>query len=258
MNILSIDNIYNAPVYHFDICESTMTEARALAKNGAVNGTVALAEYQNAGRGRLGERRWNVGKCEGLLFTIILRYVSFSDIPRAVTLRAGLAAALALEELHPPLAPFITVKWPNDIMLDGKKLCGILTESDGSTVYIGIGINVYQREFPPELNAVSIAMAMSAGKKPLNGGNNRFNGKIDDERRLLLETVLRRLHNVLKDDTDWRIGIEERLYKKGIYVQFMQTEGAVCGLLLGVDTDGALLIGTGGEAKRFVSGELVK
>ncbi|GAB1483003.1 hypothetical protein MASR2M78_18190 [Treponema sp.] len=126
-----------------------MDEAHKLASNGAVSGTVVVADMQSAGRGRVRGRSWASDKGTGLFCTLLLRYPSISDIPTALSLRVGLAASLALADMVPILTDRLKVKWPNDLVLEGSdaacKLGGILCESDGKCVFIGIGINIAQK-----------------------------------------------------------------------------------------------------------------
>ncbi|MDR1858843.1 MAG: hypothetical protein LBQ69_05185, partial [Treponema sp.] len=116
MRRLAVPNPFNAPVYHEQAVSSTMDVSRVLAQSGKPHGTVITADYQRAGRGRVRGRSWDSSK-DGLYFTILLRYPRAEDIPPALTLRAGLAVALAIEDFAPALAGTVLVKWPNDIML---------------------------------------------------------------------------------------------------------------------------------------------
>ncbi|MDR0539583.1 MAG: biotin--[acetyl-CoA-carboxylase] ligase [Spirochaetaceae bacterium] len=252
----SIRNIFGSPVYYFEKCGSTMDEGRLFAHAGAAHGTVVTADFQQAGRGRIQGRKWESEPKSNLLCTIILHYDSFADIPQGLTLRAGLAVSEALETLWPELAENVKIKWPNDIMLDNKKLCGILTESDGNYVFIGIGVNVFQRGFTSAPDAVSIEGALQ--KK---AASMRISAAADP-RFLLLETILRFLCAGLETNAAWNEAVSERLYMKGRRVSFAEgaaESGAVLtGELLGIDTDGALLLACGGgaEPRRCVAGEL--
>jgi BirA family biotin operon repressor/biotin-[acetyl-CoA-carboxylase] ligase len=264
MRNLSLANPFGAPVYWAETVSSTMDEARRLAGEGAAHGAVIAADFQEAGRGRIRGRPWLGGAGESLFATIILRYPGIAAIPRALTLRTGLALAAAIEDFAPALTGRTLVKWPNDIMISsGKaqatgKAAGILTEGDGKTVYIGFGMNVAQTGFPGELarKAVSIAMALAPALVP-------------ESRFVLLEKILARLHGELEGPADgppgagdWRAGLEARLYMRGRPVRFI--EGAagsgrvVEGILTGIGKDGELLIQPPGasEPLAFVTGEL--
>ena len=122
---------------------STNDDARQLAVDGAEPGTVVVAERQTAGRGRKGAE-WFCAPGEGLAFSVILE----PEWPREqwawTALGAGLAVCEALERLG--FAP--AIKWPNDVLLDGCKVCGILVESPGERVVVGVGLNVNGGTFP--------------------------------------------------------------------------------------------------------------
>ena len=124
----------------FDVLESSSQTLRELAADGEAEGTVVVAEEQSAGRGRLG-RGWSSPK-GGLWFSVLLRPpVPPAEAPK-LTLMAGVAVARALKDM-PGLEA--RLKWPNDVLVDGKKLCGILAESRGGEnveyVILGVGIN---------------------------------------------------------------------------------------------------------------------
>jgi BirA family biotin operon repressor/biotin-[acetyl-CoA-carboxylase] ligase len=139
-----------------------MDESRRLAARGEPHGTVLCAGLQEAGRGRR-SRSWIAAAGESLLFTILLRYPSFSTQPRAITLKAGLALSQAVEDFAPPLSGRVRVKWPNDLMIDSRKAAGILTEGDGEIVYIGMGVNVAQTVFPEAFRAKATSLALALG-----------------------------------------------------------------------------------------------
>ncbi len=128
-------------IHYFSEIGSTMDAARELAKKGAGEGTIVLAEAQTHGRGRLG-REWLSPK-GGIYFTLILRpRISPASSPR-INLMASLAVAVTIRKLFGLDAG---LKWPNDVLIEGKKVCGILAEMDAETdvlnfVNLGIGIN---------------------------------------------------------------------------------------------------------------------
>ncbi|MDR2717901.1 MAG: biotin--[acetyl-CoA-carboxylase] ligase [Treponema sp.] len=264
MRQLAVHNPFNAPVYHEDTVDSTMEVSRMLAGRGEPHGTVIAADFQKAGRGRIKGRPWDMERDASLPFTILLRYPRIEDIPPALTLRAGLALSLAVEDFAPVLAGRVLIKWPNDILIAGaepaKKLAGILAEADGGNVHIGMGVNVAQKQFPDFLRdkATSINLALGAA----TGGE-----IANEERFTLLEKILARLYNEIEAanniTADWKSRIESRLYKKGEQVSF--ADGAagsgniVSGILAGIGPGGELQITSsgGGELLFFTAGELV-
>jgi len=254
MTKLKISSPFNAPVYHEETVTSTMELSRVLSDSGEPHGTVITADFQEAGRGRGQDRSWQMNRLENLPFTIILRYPRIEDIPSALTLRAGLAVSLAIEDFAPCLQGSVFVKWPNDIMIDSKKTAGILCEAAGGTVHIGVGINVAQKEFSPYLRekAVSIALAANRDIAPV-------------ERFSLLEKILVRLFdelNTQQNAAGWKARLEQRLYKKGEQVVFVEGEAGsgreMQGRLEGIGDGGELLILAERETqpRSFVTGEL--
>ena len=158
--IMNVRNPFNAPVFHVRETVSTMAEARLLFAQGEADGTTIYADYQSSGRGRIDGREWSSSPGESLLCTTFLR----GQPVRGLTLRVGLALALTFDAfLSPPSRT--QIKWPNDVLFQGKKLGGILCENDGSAVYIGTGLNIAQTSFPEELalKASSLALIASGG-----------------------------------------------------------------------------------------------
>jgi BirA family biotin operon repressor/biotin-[acetyl-CoA-carboxylase] ligase len=262
MKLLDLPNPFGAPVYHEETVSSTMDDARALNKSGAPHGTVITADFQESGRGRL-NRPWKTDRGGNLIFTVILNFPAFS-VPKALTLKTGLALSLAVEDFAPALKGAVEIKWPNDLMLlsrktgRAKKAAGILAEAEGDTVYIGVGVNLGQREFPPEYGgkAGSILLALEeAGAAPA--------APPPEARFILLGKVLSALHARLEegDGDAWRGDLESRLYRRGEKVVF--AEGAadsgriVEGRLVGIGREGELLIAEEGAAARaYFNGEL--
>jgi BirA family biotin operon repressor/biotin-[acetyl-CoA-carboxylase] ligase len=265
MKQLAIYNPFNAPVFHEETVASTMDIARSLAARDALHGTLITADFQEAGRGRIRERSWNMDAHANLPFTILLRYPSIEAIPAALTLRTGLATARAIEDFMPALSGRVLIKWPNDIMIRindtlAKKTAGILTEASGGVgvdsqvrVFIGIGINVAQREFPASIQHKAVSLSLASGTDIKN-----------EARFTLLEKILVRLYNELENSPadDWRVPLAERLYKKDEPVCFAEggaeSERIVEGRLTGIGRGGELLITPNGEntPRAFLTGEL--
>ena len=231
-----------------------MEVSRVLAQNNAKHGTVVTADFQEAGRGRIRDRRWEMEKGSALVFTIFLR---FAVIPAALGLRTGLAVALAIEDFAPALANKALIKWPNDILLPSPgdqttvlKVSGILAEGEGDNVHIGIGVNVSQKQLPASLRGRATSVSMASGED-YNGG----------DRYKLLEKILSRLHYEIGAD-HWRERAEARLYKKGGQVCFVKggvdSGDMVTGALTGIGVEGELLIVPSGgtETLAFTAGEI--
>ena len=145
--------------------DSTNLWIKRLAKEGASEGTLALAEFQSAGRGRLG-RSWEVPEGTSVMMSILLRPKFEPQYAPTLTLVMGMAVAKAVKSLGFD----VSIKWPNDVVVSHKKICGILTEMgvrDGKIDYavIGVGINVNIKEFPEEMADKATSLYLESGRK---------------------------------------------------------------------------------------------
>jgi len=158
-------NLFGKRVFHFFKTDSTNRVAMELGYAGEPEGTVVMAEEQTAGRGRSG-RSWHSERGTGLYFTVLLRpRLSPAQAP-LLTMLAGLSAHAAIQA-QTGLVP--ELKWPNDLMLNGKKIGGILTEMHAEPgavrfVIVGVGINVNQEKFPVELAPIATSLRKESGK----------------------------------------------------------------------------------------------
>jgi BirA family transcriptional regulator, biotin operon repressor / biotin---[acetyl-CoA-carboxylase] ligase len=161
--------LYGTPfarrIYHFFKTDSTNAVALRLGESGEPHGTVVLAEEQTAGRGRAG-RSWTSEKSAGIYCSILLR----PPVPPAhaplLTLVAGLAARDAAAE---DLDSLPDIRWPNDVLVGGRKFCGILTEMHAEPdrihhAVIGVGMNVNQTKMPAGLADIATSLRMETGK----------------------------------------------------------------------------------------------
>jgi BirA family transcriptional regulator, biotin operon repressor / biotin---[acetyl-CoA-carboxylase] ligase len=152
-------------VHHYYKIGSTNNAAMEAAAAGAPQGTVFLAEEQTAGRGR-GANAWHSARSAGIYCSVILRPNLPPSDALILSLAAGLSVHAAVQQLDSRLSP--DLKWPNDLLLDGKKFCGILTEMNAEAtrvryLVIGIGINVNQARFPEELREVATSLRLQSG-----------------------------------------------------------------------------------------------
>jgi BirA family biotin operon repressor/biotin-[acetyl-CoA-carboxylase] ligase len=179
------------------------------------------------------------------------------DIPAALPLRAGLAAALAVEDFFPVLSGKLMIKWPNDILASAggaaKKLAGILAEADSGNVRIGFGINVSQTQFPPPLRDKATSVSLASGREIQ-----------DSERFALLEKILLHIYNEIEIPackTGWINRLMPRLYKRGEEVRFARggadSGDIVTGILSGIGPGGELMINSQGKDCFFTAGELL-
>jgi BirA family biotin operon repressor/biotin-[acetyl-CoA-carboxylase] ligase len=235
----------------FESCGSTSDEAAALARGGAAEGLLVLADRQSGGRGRLG-RSWHSPAGENLYLSLLLRPAIPAALVPPLTLLVGATLAEVLAALG--LAP--RLKWPNDVLLPTpagpRKVAGILTEMATERdrvrqVVVGVGLNVHGETFPPELADRATSLRLAAGRA--------------FERAALLAAFL----NALEPGYDrfvaegpasalarWRahaaLGVRCRIERDGVVIE---------GSTVDVDADGALLVREdGGRLRRVVSGEI--
>lgn len=152
-------------VYFAEEIDSTNTWAKRLAEDGAPHGTLAAADVQTAGRGRRG-REWDTPKGTNISMTLILRPDLEPENASMLTIVMGLSVAQGLQDLAKVPA---SIKWPNDVVLNGRKICGILTEMSAQIDYInyvvtGTGINVNQTSVPKELEDKATSLRIETGR----------------------------------------------------------------------------------------------
>ena len=158
-------SLFGKRIYHFFKTDSTNQVALELGHAGEPEGAVIIAEEQTAGRGRAGHS-WHSERAAGIYATILLRPRLAPVQAPLLTMMAGLSARAAVQSAT---GLSVDLKWPNDLMISGKKLGGILTEmhaepSQVRFVIVGIGINVNQQRFPAELAGTSTSLRMETGK----------------------------------------------------------------------------------------------
>jgi len=235
----------------YDVIDSTNPTATRWAHEGAPHGSLVIAEQQTAGRGRQG-RTWHAATGQNLLFSLVLR----PDLPpthfNLITLAASVAVAETIASLGAPFFP--QIKWPNDILLDSQKCCGMLLESSlaserDAVVVLGIGLNVNQRDFPDELDATATSLCLQTGR-PL-------------QRAPLLASLLTHLENDLDSLADDQGAAVRQAYTKRlaglgkfITLRFAGRTDTVTGRLLGIDDLGALRLETAEGIQLFHAGEV--
>ncbi|WP_428912622.1 biotin--[acetyl-CoA-carboxylase] ligase [Niallia sp. Krafla_26] len=170
-------------IHYKESVDSTQKKALQLSLEGAPDGTIVIAEEQTLGRGRM-NREWYSAKYTGVWMSILLRPNLLPQKAPQLTLITAVAVAQAIEELTPLLPE---IKWPNDLLINGKKVTGILTELQAesdqiNSVIIGIGMNVNQESFPPDLQSIATSLHIEGGVKV--------------NRAKLIQAVLTRLENL--------------------------------------------------------------
>ncbi|HEY4903072.1 MAG TPA: biotin--[acetyl-CoA-carboxylase] ligase [Candidatus Sulfotelmatobacter sp.] len=161
--------IFAEHIRHFYKIGSTNTSAMQAAAEGAPEGSVFLAEEQTAGRGR-GANAWHSERSEGIYCSVVLRPALPPSEVLVLSLGVGLAVHAAVQEIDSRLSSSLDLKWPNDLLIAGKKVCGILTEMNAEAVrvryiVVGIGINVNQAAFPAELEPLATSLRLASGSE---------------------------------------------------------------------------------------------
>ena len=221
-------------VLRFESLPSTNLEAARRAREGAAEGLCVVAAEQTSGRGRLG-RLWLSPKGAGLYFSIVLR----PTIPQSSWPLLTLMTAVAVHDALLESCELQTdIKWPNDIIAGEKKLCGILAETvdtaGGSAVVMGIGINLTEHSFPPELQGVATSIQDISG------------GPVDYE--LVLQTLVRNLSaqygKFQTNPTGNLVGewCARSSYCKGKRIRVSDGNETFEGITKGLETDGGLVV----------------
>jgi BirA family biotin operon repressor/biotin-[acetyl-CoA-carboxylase] ligase len=231
-------------VHAFETVDSTQSVLARLAQGGAPEGTVVTAAHQTAGRGRHGHQWWDAPGA-ALLCSILLRPpVPVSRAPQ-LSLVAGLAVAEALDEAAGVAA---RIRWPNDVLIDGRKVSGILPDAvsgaDGGVAYVllGIGVNVNQDVFPADLAALATSLYLLTGQRR----------DVGDLLRPLMSALERRYGTWL--DTGFASLRDDWRRRSSTVGQRMAAPSGAEGVAIDVDDDGALLVDAGhGRVARLVA-----
>lgn len=221
-------------VHYFPSLDSTQNQAHLLAKEGAPEGTVVIADQQLGGKGRLG-RVWHSPPGTGIWMSVLLRpKLELHRCPQLTLLAAVAIVEAVQEETHLP----VMIKWPNDILLGGKKICGILTELNAESdcinyLVIGIGINVNTPSFPEEIGQIATSLMLEKQEQIA--------------RVRLIRNLLEKLEALYFQYLEDGFGPikarwESHAISIGKRVLIRQMSGTMTGLALGIDDDGVLLV----------------
>lgn len=171
MNKVELESIRNTTwagqeIYYYDVTDSTNIRAKELAEEGHPSGTLVVADRQESGRGRRG-RSWDSPSGTGIFMTLLLKPEMNPNHASMLTLVAAMAVSRAISKCADTEA---LIKWPNDIVIGGKKICGILTEMSAqfdfiNHIVIGIGINVHNEHFPEEIAETASSILLQTGKR---------------------------------------------------------------------------------------------
>lgn len=238
-------------VHYFEELESTQKTAGAMAAQGAHHGEVVIAERQSAGHGRMG-RRWHSPPGVNFYGTFILR----PDLPvtqaAILSLTAGVAVAEAMESVAHGM---VALKWPNDVWLGGRKACGIIAEAitdprqQVACVLLGIGINLNlaREEIPEDLRDKATSVLVATGKAC---------DRAAFAAELFSRLDTRYMETLSGGFAALRPAWERYSALTGRRVTVVEGQSRLCGTVLGIESDGALLLETKGRTVRILTGDV--
>ena len=229
--------------------DSTNEWCKRMSKENAEHGTLAVAEFQSAGKGRLG-RKWTAPEGSSVMMSILLKPEFEPQYASMLTLVMGLSVAQAVCELGVE----VSIKWPNDVVVSHKKICGILTEmgvQDGKIreVVIGVGLNVNLKEIQDELKDKATSLYLETGK---TYDRNRLIGLVMEKFEINYEKFVQTCDlSMMLDDYNMLLA------NKSQPVRVLDKISPYEGVALEIDKDGALLVRVqSGEIRKVCSGEV--
>jgi BirA family biotin operon repressor/biotin-[acetyl-CoA-carboxylase] ligase len=237
-------------VLYFDTIDSTNTKAQELAEKGYPSGTLVVADKQESGKGRRG-RSWVSPSGTGIFMTLMIKPDINPNNASMLTLVAALAVAKAITSVTGEEA---LIKWPNDIVINGKKVCGILTEMNAQFDYInhivvGIGINVHNESFPEEISQMASSLMIEAGGK-------RFH-----RAQIIAETMsyFEQYYDTFLETQDLSALVreyDELLVNRNKSVRVLDPKEPFDGKAMGITPKGELIVDTWESRKLVSSGEV--
>lgn len=245
---------FGRPLRAYDVVSSTNDLAREWASRGATSGSLVYAEKQTAGRGRL-KRNWRSTYGKNLTFSLIIEHTIPPERMGLAVIGAAVSIRKTLDKLYDLKAQ---IKWPNDVLVEGCKISGILFEAEHTGVnhpgqrrriIAGIGLNVNQQDFPGDFRTVPTSVSRALGRTV--------------SREQLLGELLLTLEEELGDtqrlnDSELHLRYQQHLKGIGSPVSFRLHDGAdrIEGIAAGIDHHGALEIMTDEGMKTFAAGEV--
>lgn len=250
-------HIIGKEILYFDVIDSTNNYAKKIASEGCAEGTVVIADSQTSGRGRLG-RAWNSAQKAGIWMSVVLRPAIAPEDVQVITIAASVAVVSAIKRVAGIEAG---IKWPNDIILDRKKVCGILTEMNSEMervnfLILGIGINVKQdpEEFPEELRSKGTSLRAHAREKGI--------ALEEFDRNRLIKALLSELERLYSKISCGRTAEIIDRWKKhsvtlGKEVRISARNYECSGIAVDITDDGKLVVNCAdGVTREVLSGEI--
>ena len=241
--------ILGSEIKYFDTIDSTNTQAKRIANN-VPDGTIVISEEQDGGRGRL-SRSFFSPKYKGIWFSVILKPNFLPQEAPKCTLMAAVAITKAIEEIANVK---VGIKWPNDILYNGKKLVGILTEMNAEmdrinyiVIGMGINVNIASDEMPDDIKDIATSISQIAGHEVSRLG-------------LLTKILyhLEQLYIISQNEGFAAIFDEWRKYSITLNqnIRVIGTNEVLEGIAVDIDEDGALLVNIDGQIKRVLAGDV--
>lgn len=254
INKVELDSIRNTKwagceTNYYDSLDSTNTKAKELAENGYPSGTFVVSEQQTAGKGRRG-RGWVSPRGTDIFMTLMLKPDINPGNASMLTLISAMAVCNAVQNVT---GEQVQIKWPNDVVMNGKKICGILTEMSAQFDYInhiviGVGINVHNTDFPEEIRQTASSLLLECGKQVHRAA--LIEGFLEEFERLYdiyLET---------EDMTGLQKEYDRLLVNKGRQVRVLDPKEPFEGKAMGITKKGELIVDTWESRKLVSSGEV--
>lgn len=251
-------------IIHKEVTDSTNTDAARMSED-LPHGAVITADMQTAGKGRRG-RLWISRAYENLYFSLLLKPEFAPDKASMLTLVMALAAARGIELVYGDIQPGqVQIKWPNDIVINGKKVCGILTEMQVVAgrikhVIIGVGVNVHQQDFSEDELVHASSLDLELSHIPWKSVKHPAEREIRME---LMHAILAQFEVyygrfcVSENLKPLQELYENRLVNLGREVQVLDPGGSFTGVALGIDEQGQLVVQrTDGSRTKVYAGEV--
>ncbi|QEN04253.1 biotin--[acetyl-CoA-carboxylase] ligase [Thiospirochaeta perfilievii] len=244
MNLKKIENPFGGLTYYKESTRSTMADASETIDEKNIDGSLFITDNQTNGIGRVSGRKWESSPYQNLTFTLVLDRDTIGKGFGCTPLKAGLALSKVIKELTGADAK---VKWPNDVLVNGKKISGILCHSSKGYILVGVGINVNQLVFDKDIEDNTTSLSKIS--------NNGYNLE------MVLTKFLNTFYETLRSST-WLSELNSSLYRQGEEVRFSvgnpDNNNIVEGVLQGLDDQGkVIIISESGDSSSYLSGEFI-